>query len=141
MVFAGTLEEWPDFEEHAWLACRNHAWRPRVLAHQSSGSQPETYLPTREMVALSDKRGLRGRFNQHVGQAMSGILKSQDMDMVFGDFVCTTADYHKNPDVACFDSVGLLKAVGDLKTWWVRKHDLEAALRPGHEHCLRMLLG
>lgn len=97
MVFAGTLEEWPDFGKHVWRGCRNHVWLPRVLAHQSRSSRPKTYLATREMVTVGNERGMQGRFDQHVGQVMSGIPESQDMDLVFGDFNCTTEDYEKVP--------------------------------------------
>lgn len=93
------------------------------------------------MVAVGDEHGMQGRFDQHVGQVMSGILESGGMDLVFGDFKCSSGDYEKVPDVALFDSAGLLKAIGELKTWWVQAHNLEAALRPGNEQLLRKLLG
>ena len=140
LVFAGTLEEWPNFEEHVWRACRNHAWGPRILAHQSTG-RPKTYIPTRELVAVGDEHGLQGRFDQHVGQVMSGILESEGIDLVFGDFKCSSEDYERVPDVALFDNAGLLKAIGELKTLWVRAHDLEAALRSRNRKSLRKLLG
>lgn len=141
MAFAGALEEWPDFEEHVWRACRKHSWLPCVLAHQSTDDGSETYLPTREMVAVGDQHGVERRFGQHIGQVMSGVLESQEMDLVLGGFKWTTSDYDRVPGIACFDGAGLLKAVGDIKTPWAREHNLEAALRPGNEEWLRELLG
>lgn len=135
--FVGALEAWPDFEEQVWTAYRSHRWRHRVLAHYTRGN-PITYL-TREYVAVGDEHGVQGRFGQHVGQVMSAILESQGMDLVFGDFKCTTDDYKGVPDVACFDSAGSSKIVGELKTDWIDAHNLIEALR--FEERLRVVLG
>lgn len=138
MYFVGTLEQWPDFEQQVWMVFNDHTWVRRILAHQARGKEPLSYL-TQDMVAVGDEHGVQGRFNQHVGQVMSGILKSQGMDIIFVDFKCTTEDYAKISDVACLDNTGLLLAMGELKTWWVREHNLSAAL--WNESNLRTLLG
>lgn len=69
---------------------------------------------------MGDEHSMQRIFNQHIEHAMSEIFDSQDMDIVFGDFKCTTEDYGKvtAPDIACFDTVELTRIVEELVTWW-----------------------
>lgn len=71
-------------------------------------------------MAVGDEHSMQGMFNQHIEHAMSEIFDSQDMDIVFGDFKCTTEDYGKvkAPVIACFDTVELARIIEELVTWW-----------------------
>jgi hypothetical protein len=121
--FIGILRIWNDFEKEVMEAYDQHDWHKHqsILAYRPSGV-PGNNHSAREQVHVGDEHGLQGRFQQHIGQIMTSIFKSQGMDLSFCDFKCALGDYSKTPDVAIIDNTGRLKLLGELKVPWAKAH-------------------
>ena len=81
-----------------------------------------------EQVFCGDKHGVQRRFQERVGQVMTGIFTDQGMDLGFGDFKASIPPRPTRnvPDIACMEgTTGDLRFIGEMKTPWVIKHDLE----------------
>jgi hypothetical protein len=119
------LKQWVGFEKLVWNACDSHNWlrRAHVLYHKTPGKDGKCHL-SNEHVRVGDEHGVQGRFQQHIGQVVTAILSSQQNGLVFTDFKASTSTYAKVPDVAGINQLGVLYFVGELKTPWVRAHNL-----------------
>jgi len=139
--FVGRLQQWVRFEEDVWNACTMYDWgaHREIMSHRPSGIPGRSHL-SHEHVWCGDEHGVQGRFEQHIGQVMSAIFGSYELNLVFGDFRASTSTYTKVPDIACMDLSGELRFIGEMKTPWVLDHLLQAAiedemdLRSAFEH-------
>lgn len=138
--FNGKYSEWPDFNPSALQAFRSHRWRGYVLKHRAVPPPPTPlhYLST-EKVVVGEEHGVQGRLNEHVGHVMSGVLESQGIDLVQGDFGCANSNYAKIPDFVFMSAQGEPKISGETKTPCVGAHDLDEIGRDDDK--TRRLLG
>ncbi|KAN0067753.1 hypothetical protein V8E54_014000 [Elaphomyces granulatus] len=113
--FVAGLREWTDFARDVRTTCQNQTWNRRRngLCHTTVG------------VRLGDETGVQGQFQQNVGNTMSSIFQ------VFG-FVDYKASSNPRisgrvPDVVIMtESTGNLRVVGEVKTPWIRQHNLRS---------------
>jgi hypothetical protein len=84
-----------------------------------------------EQVFCGDEHGVQGRFQERVGQVMTGVFTDQGMDLSFGDFKASIPPGPTStvPDIACMEgTTGDLRFIGEMKTPWVAGHDLVAIM-------------
>ncbi|GKZ25205.1 hypothetical protein AbraIFM66951_000546 [Aspergillus brasiliensis] len=138
--YIGPLFQWPyfctdvetEFLNHPWGNNRHHLYR-RPLGEAS----PHSLL--KEHCLVGNEIGVQGRWNTHVGEVMSAIFHEQQFDLTFADFVCAGEDYSKNPDLALISATPNTLVVGELKTPWIKHHNLSKAARVDAKH--RHVLG
>lgn len=129
LKFTGTLVEWPKFLQSVEDFYKS---QPR-----SGGAKPSVHSfgphnMERERVCIGDEEGLRGRFQQAVGQSVGAILELKSSEMYFADFKCSGSKYKNTPDIVVLRYEGnaaQIKVVGELKVPWVPKHHLKGKFR------------
>ncbi|PYI10687.1 hypothetical protein BO78DRAFT_403753 [Aspergillus sclerotiicarbonarius CBS 121057] len=142
ILFVGALAPWPDFEVSVRQTIESFRWYRRVVQHEQRSGYIPPWNVTIEHTRVGDEGEVQGRFNQHVSQLGSAVFRSQEIDLVLGDFRATTAAYRRVPDVAAATtSSGQLRFVGELKTPWVHDHKLAEALGGGNERHVRHIFG
>lgn len=127
--YTGPLHEWTTFEQDA-----NAEFQQHDLERHNSTITIRPLRPHRphnianEQLVIGDETGLQGRFNQNVGHVMSAVYGSQGLNLRFGDYKSTNTNasnsYKRVPDMVIMDQVTKVRALGDLKSQWVRQHHL-----------------
>ncbi|OKL58543.1 hypothetical protein UA08_06226 [Talaromyces atroroseus] len=126
--FTGALVHWEDFEDEVIAGIEE--LRPKlegIITHENLSRVPSYYM-TQEHVQAGDEHGVQGRFQQHVGQVVSAVLKAGGFPVKFSDYRASSSkDYNLIPDVAIIDVTTCdLRGVGEIKVPWVGAHDLDA---------------
>jgi hypothetical protein len=69
---------------------------------------------------------------------LSAEFSLQRVDLVFGDFKASNSMYNKIPDVACTNSLGQMRFLGEMKThiFWYLVHGCSPRIR--REECSRV---
>ena len=83
--FVGNLRQWDSFETDVWQVNSAYPWRShqRVVSHAMQN--PSNAHLSWEQVFCGDEYGVQGRFQERVGQVMTGVFTDQGMDLSFGD--------------------------------------------------------
>lgn len=141
-TFVGKLVHWGTFEAEVARITANLPSKldQRVISHENLRNSADWYLATEHLV-VGDETGVQGRFEQHVGQVLSAILKAGEKDIRLGDYRASSATDNENiPDVVAMETTNSdLRLVGEVKVPWFDNHDLEQAL--DDERRLRHVLG
>lgn len=138
--YTGTITGWDGFardvesafDRHPWMNHHHHIFLRPI-------QQPGPHSLLHEQVVVGDEHGVQGRWQQQLGQVISGVLQAQGRQLRFCDFKASVHSYDKTPDVACITGAGDLRLVGELKTPWVQGHKLSLAL--GDDASFRHVLG
>lgn len=141
--YIGPLTPWPDFHENVETSFRNYrGWRKRQLDLRPIG-QPKPHSLLKEHVRVANELGVQGRWQQHIGQVMSGVFQAQDHQLTFTDFNAAGIQYIKRPDLILMDNTPATLIVGELKTPWVSDHILENRMADvdGFRRALGMYFG
>ncbi|OQD84253.1 hypothetical protein PENANT_c013G11003 [Penicillium antarcticum] len=126
--YLGNLSPWKDFFDDVKAFEPEYGWSRRILrpALKSRPTDPELFV-------VGDEHGIQGRFQQQVGQVVGAVLDVQEVEIAFADFKAADIstiypEYSHVPDVALISTNRTtfhhLKAIGELKTPWVRAHSL-----------------
>ncbi|KAJ5608126.1 hypothetical protein N7537_004745 [Penicillium hordei] len=143
--YVGPLRRWATFNNEATATFQNTNWSPVPLS-SSLVNSPTLGPLANEHIRCGDETGLQGRFDERVGQVLGAIFDVNNIDLVFGDFKCTTnaLNYRKTPDVMIMRPNGSSHVVGEMKTFWVYDHQLERIVSQfdlGEDNLLRQVLG
>ncbi|KAJ5799626.1 uncharacterized protein N7518_001694 [Penicillium psychrosexuale] len=115
ITWTGKLAQWENFREDVSAKVRE-PWSPTVidLALESRDLK-------QEQVLVADELGVRGRFQQAVGQVLGTVFQAELVNIRFADFKAAGVPYSKTPDVAMVPREGSasLKALGEIKVPWV----------------------
>lgn len=84
--YRADLRPWVNFLNDVWDHSHRTNWQSHgaVLAHRPKGHIPSHSLTT-EQLWVGNEMGVLGRFNQNVGQAVSGACRAFGLDISFGD--------------------------------------------------------
>ncbi|KAJ5206559.1 hypothetical protein N7491_002826 [Penicillium cf. griseofulvum] len=143
--YVGPLRPWATFKPEVIATFQNTNWSPVPLSTSFVNSPTLGPLET-EHILCGDETGLQGRFEERVGQVLGVVFEVNQIDLVFGDFKCTTnaLTYRKTPDIIIMRPNGSSYVVGEIKTFWVYEHQLArvtARFNFGEEKFLRQVLG
>ncbi|EPS25453.1 hypothetical protein PDE_00386 [Penicillium oxalicum 114-2] len=99
-----------------------------------------------EYYHVGEERGVQSRFTERISQALTHVAVAQQLDFRFGDAKCVLPTYAKSPDFMIWNpSSNTHLVVGELKTPWIREHQLGelvmTAMNGGSEWGLRRNLG
>jgi hypothetical protein len=142
----GRLAPWASFKQEAMQTFENTAWAPNPLAIRL----PNTPLLgdlAQEHVRCGSENGLKGRFQERVGQTLGAIFDANGIDLHFGDSECATAPRatrRQRPDIIVMAGNGTRHVVGELKTFWIAAHDLSLRVQQfesGMQDELRDIIG
>jgi hypothetical protein len=89
-----------------------------------------------DRVHIGDEHGLKGHFQQAIGQAFRAVLEAKAVNLYFADFKSSGSNYDKIPDVVGLQDIGgntTIKLVRELKIPWAIQHDLHSAVRRPRE--------
>ncbi|KAN0079725.1 hypothetical protein V8E54_004939 [Elaphomyces granulatus] len=84
--FLGNLRHWDSFERDVWQVNSAHPWGSHQKAVSHAMQNPSNAHLSWEQVFCGDEHGVQGRFQERVGQVMTGVFTDQGMDLSFGDF-------------------------------------------------------
>jgi hypothetical protein len=132
--FRGRSERWQTFEQDAMQHFQQTDWNRhrRVLTYRPANS-PSPASIAREHFICGDEAGVQGRFNQHIGQVMSAVSVAMGIDLAFADYKANTSRTvdSKVPDIICMTRSGGLRIIGEIKTPWIKAHDIQRAMIAG----------
>lgn len=94
-----------------------------------------------EEVAIANETGVKGRFQQAVGQTLGAVFRAENVNIRFSDFHSAGTGYRHTPDIALVSrSLPVtVKAVGEIKVPWVASHNLQDRYTDDYE--LRSAIG
>ncbi|KAJ5800609.1 uncharacterized protein N7518_002677 [Penicillium psychrosexuale] len=122
IAYIGNLAQWPNFTSEV-SAKASEPWSSVVVDLEIQARDIK-----REDVYIADEMGLRGRFQQSVGQVLGTVFRAENVNIRFADFKSAGIPYRKTPDIALvrYNRPFTLKAVGELKVPWIDDHGLAA---------------
>lgn len=144
--FIGALRPWANFEREVQRTYDAEFWNPNLLAVMSIPSAAQGTID-REHVFVCDERGIQGRFEGRAGTRVGAVFRNQYQGLQLGAYkgvLPPYSGYTKEPDFVLKDQTHFAKVVGEAKTPWISKHDLDAAIQhseAGIPHRFRNLLG
>lgn len=94
MDYIGPLAPWPNFVADVRTSFRNHDWtiHHRNLYLRPIG-QPGPHSLLREHVRVANETGVQGRWQERIGQVMSGVFEEQGYPLTFADFDAGGVEY------------------------------------------------
>lgn len=130
IYYRGPLMQWSNFRRAVESTFNAEKWSRRVLKYAQALDE--------EVVELGDEHGLQGRFQQSFGTMLGHIFKFQGIDIIFADFKSLGSPYSGIPDAIMKDKDNGLKVVGELKSPWIKEHQLSRLYK--HEQLLRRII-
>lgn len=140
-VFVGQEVHWEGFFDEV-LRCYNATpWEQhrKTIAYRPGRNTIATVF--NEHVPCGDESSVQSRFIQNISQYMNAICNTKDMDRFLADYKSSTNQSISGvPDIVLLDRQGALKAVGELKVWWIPEHRILIGKR-FKDLCWKKLLG
>lgn len=142
-TFVGNLEFWDSFEADARASFDGTPWNDfrQTLCHRPNNNPQPAHL-SNEQVHCGEEKGVLSASLNNVGRTVSAVCRATNTDVVFADFKALRQTFDGSiPDVALMNGRGAALAAGEVKTPWIRQHNLRHAIYTENDIRLRRIIG
>jgi hypothetical protein len=125
--YVASLKPWPNFKIDVISDFQCQPWSQTTLGCYIPDSPTDEFSRGIEYVKVGTSRGVRGRFNERVGQYVGPVFKLQQIDLVFDGFGCQTyvISDERAPSLIIINEKFETRVLGEVRVPWIDQHDVE----------------